>query len=219
MAEMADIQQRLSELYRDDPDVWMQGDESESIRVSVDGDGKVDAVRFAQNWWQRVRPEDAGAVVLTLVQASRAARGETATELGADDAVRQRGSDATSSFVPLQQPSSDRHELMGRLETVLTAFAQLDTYRQSVMEAARETVELRSPSGEVTLEVVGTGVRRLTIDARNAQFTPEAQLEREIVDLFARAREQLDVRQQEALDDLPELSAVVREVHAAEGRV
>ncbi len=218
MAEMADIQQRLSEIYRSDPEVWMQADESEAVRVSVDGDGKVDAVRFAQNWWQRLRPEDAGATVLTLVQASRAARGETATELGADDAAWERATGATLNTAPLQPPSSDRDELMGRLETLLTAFAQLDTYRQSVMEAARETVELRSPSGEVTLEVVGSGVRRLTIDARNAQFTPEAQLEREIVDLFARAREQLGVRQQDALDDLPELSAVVREVHAAEGR-
>jgi hypothetical protein len=220
MAATTDLDRRLLAAHDENRDIWAQTDETGAILVSVGAGGAVETVRLADGWWRRVRPEDAGATVLTLMRASVAARGETATALAAEtgDAPSAAADASVPSPTFPEGATSDRAQLTDRLNAVFTAFTQLDDYRRSVNEAARASTQLRSPSGRVALEVVGGGVRSLTIDAESAPFAPEEQLEGEIVDLLTRADSWLADQQEQALDRQPELRAVVQAVRAREGR-
>jgi hypothetical protein len=218
MPDSTELERELTAIRSENPEIWVQSDETGAIRVSVGVDGSVETVQLAQGWWRRVRPEEAGTIVLTLARVSTAARGQTVTQLAAQaEETEAAPSGAPTPSTATREPGSgDRAQLTARMNTLFTAFSQLDEYRRSVNEAAHESTQLRSPSGGVVLEVTGGAPRTLTIDGENAQFTSEQVLEGEIVDLFARADQWLADRQQHALDELPDLRAVVQSVHARE---
>lgn len=105
--------------------------------------------------------------------------------------------------------------LSSRLGDLLSAFSELDRYRKAVKASTPESATLRSPSGNVTLELVGGSPRQLVIDKMNVQLVSEREIAGEIVELFTRARSWFGERRATLLEELPALTVVTRSVRDA----
>jgi hypothetical protein len=217
MVQHLSLDERLAEVRREEPDVWLVSDETETVQVSVDLRGKLETLRLAPSWWQRVPAEELGTVVLRLRQMSAAARSQTISELQGEG-FGEPLVHAPDTAGPSAGGSADTPQLRARMEVLLTAFDELALYRRAVNEATTAPAVLTSPSGNASLELVGGSPRRLGIDRMNLQFTPERQLAAEIVDLFARADRWLEEQRTTVLADLPSLAGVVRGAREREHR-
>ncbi|MRG59797.1 hypothetical protein GE115_07940 [Agromyces sp. CFH 90414] len=213
MAEHLSLDERLAEVRRDEPGIWLVADETDTVQVSVGLDGKLETLRLAPSWWRRVEPEELGQVVQRLRQASAASRAHTISELESAGADREPGTEAL--FRPAASSdagSGGITQLRTRMGGLLEAFADLDRYRSMVAAATTEPAVLESPSGNAKLEIVGGAPRRLVIDRLNLQFTSEQALAAEILDLYERASRWLAERRGSMLEELPTLAGLVRSV-------
>lgn len=208
--------ERLEALRSEDPEIWTVSDDHRVVEVSVDLDGKLEALRLSPQWWRTVSADEVGPLVMRLLRASTASRNRTIVEL--EEEMPDAPADEISATAEASEPQ-DRSDLTARLGNLLAAFSELDQYRQSVEAATRESAHLRSPSGNVTLELVGGTPRNLVIDPYNVQFTPEQTLASEIVGLFREADRWLGDQRHRVLGELPELAAVVSSVRARTRRV
>lgn len=211
------IARRLELLLQDEPDLWLVADDTQTVEASVDARGKLRVLRLTPSWWRRVAPEELGSVVLRLRQASAVSRLHTVSELEEAGEVAMTLPEAPSG--PLTGGGDEVHvsQLSSRLGSLVSAFSELEHYRRAITAATTESTVLKSPSGNVSLELVGGSPRRLTIDRMNVQFVSERELAAEIVALVARADEWLDERKHETLRDFPDLAGVVRAVRESDG--
>lgn len=220
MAANESIVGMLRAARHDDPEIWTVSDDSGTATLSVDVDGNLETLRLAPEWWRRVSPDDIGPLVMQLLQASTASRFQTITEFsesaGVDDESDAAPHQAASSG-PFTE-SAGSADLTTRLGNLLAAFSELDRYRRSVDAATHEFVQLRSTSGNASLEVVGGSPRSLVIDPFNVKFTPAQALAAEIIDLFRQADHWLEDRRERALEELPELGAVISSVRERTAR-
>lgn len=204
--------ERLGALRAADPEIWTVSDDDGLVQVSVGADGAFDLLRLSPQWWRSVRAEDVGLLILRLFRASEASRNQTKVEL--EEELGHRASAGETAPTVETPRTQGRAALSARLGNLLAAFSELDDYRRSVEAATRESIQLRSPSGNVTLELVGGTPRALDVDPYNVQFTPEQTLASEIVGLFQEADHWLRDQRDRVLGDLPELKAVVSSVRA-----
>ncbi|MGO2932462.1 hypothetical protein [Microbacterium sp.] len=216
MSASESIQDRLAAILAEDPAVWQIADETDTVRLSVDADGALHTLHLTPSWWRRVTPEELGPLVFRLRHASAASRLHTIAELE-EEGLRRTDTDV-KEVPPL--PNSDADSLdISRLATelgdVLSAFSELDRYRKAVRSSTSESAELRSASGNVTLELVGGSPRRLVVDKMNVQLVSESEIAAEIIELFNRARGWFGERRAALMNELPALAGVVRAVRSA----
>ncbi|QAY72881.1 hypothetical protein ET445_05525 [Agromyces protaetiae] len=212
MTENHPVDPRLVAFLSNEPDAWLVTDETETVHVSVGVDGTLATLRLTPSWWRRVPSEEVGSVILRLRGQSAGARLRTISELE-DDAGAAPDDDAPPAlFRPRDAGTENPADLTRRMHDVLAAFADLDRYRREVTAAATESATLTSPSGNVTLELIGGRPRRLAIDPYNVQFTSEHALAADIVELFHRADRWFADRRRAVFDELPALADVVRSV-------
>ncbi|WP_101847919.1 hypothetical protein [Zhihengliuella sp. ISTPL4] len=216
MAEHETVQGRLATLVEEDPSIWLVSDDSDTVSASVDADGVLRTLRLAPSWWRRIPAQELGPVVLRLRQASAAARQNTIAELEDEGFVFATSDERPVPPIPSPDAESlDMSALRAELGTLLSGFAELRVYREAVRSATAESSVLRSPSGNVSMELVGGAPRALTIDPTNVQFVSEQALAGEIIELFERARGWLGERRASLLRDLPDLAGVVNSVRDA----
>ncbi|MFJ4045612.1 hypothetical protein ACIPV2_07720 [Microbacterium sp. NPDC089987] len=201
---------RLAALREEDREIWSVSDDESVVRLSVGVDGTLETLHLSPQWWQKLSAEELGALVMQLIRASAASRNQSIADLE-DAEIPDHAADETAmiSDSPTQH---SRTELTARLQNLLTAFSEVDDYRQAVEAATRDSARLRSPSGNVSLEVVGGAPRSLVIDPYNVQLTSEHALASEIVALFQEASRWLGDRRERVLEELPELAAVLASV-------
>lgn len=213
MTASESIEERLEAVLDDDPDLWLVSDETDTVHASVDADGELAILRIAPSWGRRIAPEELGPLVLQLNRASAASRLQTISDL--EDEGYEHAAQDLRSVTDMPSPSADSLEMssMGtQLEDLLSAFSELAHYRDAVQAAVREAATLRSPSGNVTLELVGGSPQSIVVDKMNVQFMSEREIAAEILELLARARTWLGERRTAVMKDLPALSGVVRSV-------
>lgn len=216
MPEPETVQERLAARVEEDPNIWLVSDDSDTVSASVDVDGVLRTLRLAPSWWRRIPAPELGPVVLRLRQASAAARLNTIAELEDEGLVFAASDEPTVPPIPSPDADSlDMSALRAELGTLLSGFSELRVYREAVRSATTEVTVLRSPSGNVSMELVGGAPRALAIDPTNVQFVSEQAIAGEIVELFTRARGWLGERRASLLRDLPDLAGVVRSVRAA----
>lgn len=216
MPEPEAVQERLAALIEEDPNIWLVSDDSDTVSASVDVDGVLRTLRLAPSWWRRIPARELGPVVLRLRQASAAARLNTVAELEDEGLVFEASDEPTVPPIPSPDADSlDMSALRAELGTLLSGFSELRVYREAVRSATTEVTVLRSPSGNVSMELVGGAPRALAIDPTNVQFVSEQAIAGEIVELFTRAGGWLGERRASLLRDLPDLAGVVRSVRAA----
>lgn len=215
MVAQQSVEDRLAELVAEDPGIWLVTDDTDTVSASVDVDGVLRTLRLAPSWWRRVSVQELGPVVLRLRQASAAARQNTIAQLEEEGLSRAAAGAPRVAPIPSADADAlDMSALRAELGNVLAAFSELNAYREAVRSASTESTVLQSPSGNVSLELVGGSPRSLRIDPMNVQFVSEGGLAAEIVDLFARATGWFGERRAAVLRDLPDLAAVVRSVRA-----
>lgn len=216
MPEQETVQGRLAALVEEDPSIWLVSDDSDTVSASVDAEGALRTLRLAPAWWRRISPPELGPVVLRLRQASAAARQNTIAELEHEGLVLTAPDEPPVSPIPSPDADSlDMSSLRAELGNLLSAFSELKLYREAVRSATTESTVLRSPSGNVSMELVGGAPRALAIDPTNVQLVSERAMAEEIVELFTRARGWLGERRASVLRDLPDLAGVVRSVRTA----
>lgn len=216
MSAPESIQERLAAILAEDPTVWQIADETDTVRLSVDADGALHMLQLTPSWWRRVTPEELGPLVFRLRHASAASRLHTIAELE-EEGLRRTDMD-TQEVPPLSSPdadSLDMSQLSTQLGDLLSAFSELDRYRKAVRSSVSESAELRSASGNVTLELVGGSPRRLVVGKMNAQLVSEREIGAEIMDLFGRAKGWFGERRATLMDELPALDGIIRSVRGA----
>lgn len=207
------IEERIDAALSDDPDLWLVSDETDTVHVSVDAAGELATLRIAPSWWRRVAPEELGPLVLRLNRASAVSRLQTISDLGNEGL--QHAPQDPRSVTDMPSPSADSLDMssMGiQLEDLLSAFSEFARYRDAVQSAVRESTTLRSPSGNVMLEILGGSPQSLVVDKMNVQFVSEREIAAEILELLGRARNWLGERRAAVMNDLPSLAGVARSV-------
>jgi DNA-binding protein YbaB len=171
-------------------------DSTESVTVSLNGDGHVAAVQVAAGWRQRLDPDDLGDAVLEAAQAAAVARlaawGEAYTKespAAATPPVREDFAEQLNEVATARMSSADGRaallELLAMAEAVEQGLDEVSARLQSTIDAAHVG---RSADRHVTVTVTGgaevTGVRYDRGWLRDAH---EANIGRQTVSAFAAA--------------------------------
>lgn len=198
---------RLEELFKGDTELWAVSDDTGLVRLSVGPDGNLVSLILGGQWWQKIKAEALGPLVLDMLSRSKAARAVSALELE----PLPESADAEEVVDPKLAPMD---ELAERMNQVLAAFSELNVFQSAMEKAIVATHSMKSDQGNVSLELTGGRPRALSIDPYNVQFVPPAELAAEVMGMFERASFWLDEQQDGVLRDSPHLLLIRERVRS-----
>jgi DNA-binding protein YbaB len=143
-------------------------DRTGSVRVVVDGTGRVASVHVDHHWTRRMAPYELGEALLAAYREAADAVYERMAEAveDADDAddAEDAGRDAACGDVPYRLPTED--QLQDRLDRVRARFAELAGSKARAARAphADEQRSVAGPADLVRVAVTGGQVAAVTVD-------------------------------------------------------